>query len=497
MYSLYIVEDEPVVRSALKNIASWEKMGITIVGDAADGSEALAEIRRIKPDMLMTDIRMPVLGGLELLESIKDMEIMSVVLSGYDDFTYAKKAIEQNIYAYLLKPLKIDELENVFQRLLIKLAEQKKQKHLFENSGYLLEYFFSMAMCPEYTGTYTKMIYEMDDRYRSDYTWVAAFVVNNADRVILEETLMFWKEKGCAVFTSDNVCYAVIMSKLPFYQEVSSLSAEFKKKYEKFANLNISSGGDVRGLESFVKQADEARTGLLRRTIGNSRGSGLESERLNAAEQVEVFFKLMAETIGELSPFAFSESISHIDAVRTLDHRQLGFFCAEIYVLFLNRLKNENITIEAQTAEEVHELLGNCSSNTSVLKTVNDCMVETALLARQYLSENNPVTARIKQYIKKNYAKKPSLTDLAEQFHYNQNYMSTFFKEKTGENISDYWQGVRLKKAESLLRSTSHQISEISELVGYSDYRHFCTVFKKKHGVSPMQYRMNTIGEKL
>lgn len=129
MYKVLIVEDEDIIRKGLSFLINWEKVGCVVAGEAADGEEGLAMIKRLHPDIVICDIRMPVLGGLDMLTaSIKQYGYQAILLTGYGEFAYAQKAISLGVREYLLKPVDFDKLNTCIQKIVEEFEEKKKVK---------------------------------------------------------------------------------------------------------------------------------------------------------------------------------------------------------------------------------------------------------------------------------------------------------------------------------------------------------------------------------
>lgn len=177
MYRVMIVEDEDLIRKGLVYVFDWSKYGCVVIKEAANGQEALEMIDKEVPDILLTDIRMPILDGLGLLEAIRDLPIETIILSGYDDFNYARKAISYGVSDYLLKPVKDQDLGEV----LIKVCDKIRKKQIAE---YLTN---KMSSLDGYKILDSDIYYSRED-YTSRYTHrVLGFIKDNyRDKISLD-----------------------------------------------------------------------------------------------------------------------------------------------------------------------------------------------------------------------------------------------------------------------------------------------------------------------
>ncbi|MFM1567856.1 response regulator, partial [Helcococcus ovis] len=125
MYKVLLVEDELFIRRGLTYLFNWEKVNCTIIGEAENGQIGLEMIKKLNPDIVILDINMPILGGLDMLKQVKNKNFESIILSGYDEFEYAKDAINQNAIAYLLKPVDYDELKNALNKAISNIKKNK------------------------------------------------------------------------------------------------------------------------------------------------------------------------------------------------------------------------------------------------------------------------------------------------------------------------------------------------------------------------------------
>jgi two-component system response regulator YesN len=135
MYKVLIVEDEEPVRKMLTFLMSWEKVGCVVVGEAADGEEGISMIRRLRPDIVICDIRMPVMDGLEMLEASMDMYgYQTILLTGYGEFEFAQKAISLGVQEYLLKPVDFNKLTVCMQKIVCRFDKQKQLQEQFDTA---------------------------------------------------------------------------------------------------------------------------------------------------------------------------------------------------------------------------------------------------------------------------------------------------------------------------------------------------------------------------
>jgi two-component system response regulator YesN len=482
MYSVLIVDDEPWVVYGLKALIDWESLGYTVIGEAYNGLTALETILEKKPEVVISDIRMPGLNGIELLDQInqKQLDIHVILVSGYAEFEYAQKAVRLGAFDYLLKQVDKDKLTDTLLRLKSVLAENQKAQmglnlfldDLFDllepdnnikisnflaNKGIEFEfphYRFISCLYPHSTvsdagegvGTENGIRYM---RFRTGQNKISILV--NYDE--------FKNPIGLLDFISDNLSNAQCIG----ISSTGIYSAPIAKLYQESDVALFSSlfGQDQRMIE--YKAADHAAA--LTRTI-------LQIELAIKEQKQEQIFKGLDELCGECKSRHML-----IDQISTVYNQIVSL----IYKYYSN--SDANLDIEYLSYYQIVRHYGSIEQLLERIKAIFEQR------AGDELPISNETVKKIIDDIDSSFTEDILLGSLSKQFNISLGYISTLIKKETGKTYTDYVVSKRLNLAKDLLSDASLSIQEIVERVGYKDYFHFNKLFKKHYGITPSKYR--------
>ena len=496
MLKIFLVEDEFVVREGIKNNIDWEAHGYEFCGEAGDGEMAFPMIQKLKPDIVITDIRMPFMDGLSLSRLIKKefpwMEI--ILLTGYEKFEYAKEGIKIGIAQYLSKPINREELLKEIDTLAVKIEEKRKEREMQE-----------------------KYRREMEESFLNDRKEFFRYLVTGAKTVpeLLESA-------GSLELDISALWYNIVLIKVQSMdhtqEEYSKGAVEIEQELKKLDNGEHLLVFD-RNLEgkAFLFKAD-TKEELLR---VQDTYIGHIQKILTDYEKVRYFggIGMPVNRLREL-PSSF-ESASHAFAHRYLVKESRILNCTELKGA--GYLENEDFNISSintkqidrsrikeflrfgdatETVYFVEEYLGDNAMTFDVTPDILQSedntvayiisIIKKALELREKKASNRygNVVAQIKEYIEKNYSDEElSLNLLASHVNFSPNHLSTIFSQQTGNTFSRYLTDYRMNKAKELLRCTGKKASVISTEIGYKDPHYFSYLFKKTQGMTPTQYR--------
>jgi two-component system, response regulator YesN len=525
MHTVMLVDDEMFVRKGLRNLIDWESLGYAVVDEADNGEDALALIKSKKPDLVITDIRMPVLDGLELIgQTLKlNPDTSFIIISGYNDFSYAQQAVRYGIHDFVLKPIDEEELTETLKRLSSKIA---RNKLLGGQSGDLLKERI------------------VDSLIRGDF-----------DKELSEG----WA-KELSVEHSNEIYYAFIEVN-DVYTGGTPPSPEGSMK-ERIALALRNSCAAASGVEVFVKE-HHGRVGFL--ITGEqirAAADGLEifartlqrelSESLNAT--VFLYFGKPIRQFAELaeSYLTAKEALQYKfvldeDKFVTYDKMQAHSVHYQpiddtIYRQLIEQIEEQNferimIGIDAlfqsfrdkrYVSEAVKSAIGSfvngiialihsMEGDERELATLermvgwHDQNVSPAELKRlftEFALESAEVIAKlrkecvkggiqkIKAYIETHYHENISLKSIAAIFYMNPVYLGQLFKKSYGVYFNEYVLQLRIAEAKKLLRQTDLRIYEIAEKVGFSNADYFVTQFEKLEKLTPSEYRNKLLDKK-
>ncbi|MCC3375216.1 response regulator [Cohnella sp. REN36] len=467
MHKVLLVDDESWVVESLKDLVEWERHGYEVVGQARNGAEALEAIRRLSPDVVFTDIRMPEMNGLELIQRGKtaSLPVQFVIVSGYAEFAYAQKALNQGAFAYCLKPFDEIEITGVLARLSRTLKDQNPpgDRALFSLIGEV----------------------EGDQGLR------------------LREEL---RKRGIAERENDGFFVAVSIGAgtLPT-PGVPCLS--FKTGAGKTAYLI----GGGRAADALAAWRDGLPPGI--KGVGVSRGDSdfaLIQDRIEEADALAYqyfiaggpgVFEARPPGEAELNPMLaeMGEAVRERDeaeALRCLDRIEALFRASTLSVRHAFQVYNMAVALLFKLGQSETILYG-YDQLAQAFPDVYAMLDELRALAVRSLgqaeepggeSRNQTFNAML-QHVNRRYREDLSLQGLSEQFFMNPSYISQLFKKEVGETFTAYVTKLRIAQACELLEKSDGSLQDIAEKVGYHDYFYFTRQFKKLTGLTPTHYR--------
>jgi two-component system response regulator YesN len=498
MIKILIVDDEPIVREGLKTIINWETFGYKIIGEGVDGIDGLDKILSLKPDLVLMDIKMPGMYGIELIKEIKDRGYKGkiILLTGYSDFEYAQSAIKLGVSAYLLKPIDEDELINQLNKLyheIQKETEIKKHvkdkilKSILDGNESIENYnnIFSMNELnfdfEQYQVAIVETKYADKEDRRKVYEYINNYFSNrgNVDVLHIEDnsTIMF---KGKEF---NKTGYSLLIN---LYNQ---LSQKFK------VNIFIGLGQAVSNIGDISISHKQAKS-IMKRRFFYEEMNVLTYEKLKSYKKTNLEIEIYSEKlytaveVGDLEKL--HEIFSNIEVL--LKQSECSSEKVKGFSLNLFSKINEKVKVSEPNSKEVlllnEDIISNIYDKTSLRELImfleEEC-VNISKIRSNISSEN--IIERILNYIEKNYYKNLKLETLAEIFNYNSAYLGKMFKSYTNNHFNDYINIVRIEKSKELLMDGNLKVYAISEKVGYKNIDYFYIKFKKYVGLSPKEYR--------
>lgn len=498
MYKVLIADDEKNIRLGIQAMIRREYPEFTTF-IASDGQEALEIIIENEPDIVITDIKMPRMDGIQLIKELQQKEIKAsiVILSGYDDFTYAKEAIKHKVRDYLLKPVNRSELFKTLNLITEELEDSQKMtyQHMDEYRASQLNY---ILLNPNIQKEVVEDLYKKMkiDAYPDGY-----FVgIIETEGKIEEEHLL---DKINQLLLSSNGC-------IPFLDKdrrVTIISADI----ENFSMLKEQLGRDRHFVFSIGISEKEQDIRELKKTYEQA-ATALKYHFLYPRRQVILYenvkekpdvASLPVELINKISNMLGTEREKEIKT----NLRQVMDFDL-IAHSSINYLENLNMAINETIFKGFFKRLGEESLATFELLNKIDniynfdnfheyfhALEDLLMRIHEYNKQIKSVYSEQKYmdraiaYIRENYHKDLNLAVVANYISLNYSYFSHMFKEYIGQNFVDYLKMVRVENAKQLLKETDFKILEISEMVGYKNPKQFARVFREVEGISPKEYR--------
>jgi two-component system response regulator YesN len=517
MYSVILVDDEVFSRIGLRNLIDWKACGFDVTGEADNGEDALALVRRDKPDLVITDIRMPVMDGLELIRRVREDESVSdtefIIISGYDDFAYAQKAVRYGVVDFILKPVDDGELERVLKELANKLDRNKLERQ--RQSLLLNEQMVSALIRGDAPETETAKWAESQG-YRPDDVFRYLLVEVNdlhpwqeKEGPPPEAVRQIIREEGKALMGGDRFPhvhphakrFGLIVPESRFSDPdgldrfAQHLQERLGSRLEAPVYLFFSDA--VQGLAGLKDAYQTANAAALHKYACDSRilfHDRLPDEPLNYMNLDPALFRQLNERVEEGDEESLRAAIDDFfnrfrelrlapEAVKLAVHASVSDV--------LNHIRR--IGIEDAELEHLPPMLGwqDLSLTPEELKRLfANFMMECAdkISARRKDSIKGSMQ-KIKEYIEAHYHENISLKSIAATFYTNPVYLGQLFKKTYGMYFNEFLLSIRIREAKKLLRRTDLRIYEIASRVGFNNADYFVTQFEKIENMTPTEYR--------
>lgn len=528
MLKVFLVEDEIIMREGIKKNVDWSGAGFEFVGEAGDGELAYPLIQKAKPDILITDIKMPFMDGLELSRLVKQElpETRIILLSGYDEFQYAKEAIEIGIAEYLVKPLTsvqlLDAVKKVEQKIVKdkskfgenKDDEEKQRQRLFRHmvSG---KYSFSEVLKEAKeqgiglaANAYNVMLLQIFseeeetvfcekvrtllqklERVANETTNIIVakqsreeydFILKGTDELPLQQLTDACKNELADFFGGEaQMEYVAALgspverfSELKNCYEVASLS--FSKRYLAERNQVIQENTEESG-----KPEDTAELKLGELNVAGMNRRQVEQFLYTGARQeVSAFVEGYFSEIGN----------SNVQSILLRQYVMMDLYVVAVSVLEKSGYRAQDLVERCGDAKEMTAYLTTLEQTKAYVKKVFETVMELRETGSDRKYEG--VLQKAKAYIEENFANDEiSLNAVAAAVSLSPSHFSTIFGQEMGETFVEYLTGVRMEKAKQLLKTTGMKTIDIAFEVGYRDAHYFSNLFKKTQGCTPREYR--------
>ncbi|MFC3799682.1 response regulator [Cohnella sp. GCM10012308] len=515
MYRILLVDDEKLELEAIANYVRWADMGIAVADTAKNGREALQKMSVCKPDIILTDVRMPVMDGLEFARKAKqlDKHVKIVFLSGHDEFQYIKAALAVEAVGYLLKPVDHEELAAVMQRVIRKCEEDNQLLGSAEGLKEKLVRSLAFESDPDSRREWIQKIERLprplplSGRYAIAYASIHAKTPGTRPAELfadIQRELARQGERHYAWYLDEERFCAI------YYPEPTALPGERNEaaafwlalsdafKARGTAALSVGLSGEGRHLIELHDRFEEAKLAHSSRFYDGGRAvyayGPFESPRMPTVDPAAA-----AAGIGA--------AISHA-RLDDIDRLVAGFLAPYA----ANRTPREMIVsdtahllseLERHYAPLLEATEGARERQEANWKTMLEpdslaelraqlcdwCRALAGMIEAREQDKHMPIVQRVMESIDVRYSQSLTVEQLAAEVYLSPNYIRTLFKEKSGETILEYLTKVRIKRAAELLKDRSLRVHEISKAVGYENVSYFCALFQKHRGVTPNDYR--------
>ena len=519
-YKVFFVEDEIITREGIRDNVDWRASGFEFCGEASDGELALSLLHAAQPDVLITDIKMPFMDGLQLSKIVRERMpwVKIIILSGHDEFEYAQKAISLGITDYLLKPVTVHKLQTVLQKLNVQLDQERKeqenlkrlQEQIEDNRAMLRERLLFKLMVGSVSPAdavekgqmlgldliarhYLVVILKLElgdrteqydhDEYQQVQQVLTGLAEKNPDIFVLKRDWgdMILIMKGSTPeyleeerdLLLEEISQAVTKTRYRLSIGMGASKERIADICQSFVDALVHLQNPVHagraGLNQFVEQRELLK--LDKRVIENYLHCGSKAE----------FERFFSAYVGPLSETALRSALIKnyvfvdvmLATAKLVD--ELG---GEVDKVIPEVNSIETILSNVQSVEQLREQVYNMISIGLAYRDSHP--------SRQHMH----LIRQAKEYIEHQYADPDlSLNEVAAQANLSASHFSSVFSQETDQTFKEYLTEIRINKAKELLRMTTLRSADIAYQVGYNDPHYFSSVFKRNTGLSPIEFR--------
>ena len=523
MYKVFLVDDEIVVREGIRSNFPWDKTEFVLAGEAPDGEIALSMLQDVKPDILITDIRMPFMDGLALCRQVSRTMpwVYIIILSGHDDFAYAREAISLGVKEYLLKPVSGQELLGVLEGIALRIEDDKRQQaslrayreQLASSSRFMKE----KLLLDLYAGANSERILKSARSLQmnllaNNYLVICMQPANEPPAGALADAHSVLQRLADGSGGTAHLCEAyggftlLVLGDNPDDLEERAYglaqSACFDVKRNTGIHLLAGVGVHVTALSEIPHSVNDARAVLdwLKKAPGGHR----QIMSMQDVPQAVELSLLDLDVVAPISQQLRHASVEDVDAI--LDHytKSMGdsstqsvmmanYFFVDI-MLETSRIIRDNHGVP----QEIIPAAFRAQKHNALLQpeeVLPLCryMLERAIVFRdsQGSTRYGGVMRKAKAFISENYTDSNlTLHDVASHVALSNNHFCTVFSQESGGvTFTEYLTSLRISKAKELLSTSAMRTSEIAYAVGYNDPHYFSYLFKKNTGLSPRDFR--------
>lgn len=521
-YRVLLADDEEEIRAGISRKIQWDRLGFGLAGEAGNGREALELAEQLRPDVVLTDIKMPFMDGLELCRHLqKSLPAAKVIMfSGFDEFEYARQAVGMNVFEYILKPINAAELNQVLIRLKEQMDKQRAERRDVENLRrryesslpVLRELFYARLLDGQIPAGQIQSRaaqYELD---LPEGEWIAAvFRVDEREQEFHRDGVLLSLQE-LLENQGENLDWPV---RTALYNDTVAMLVQTGKVYPLL--------GELERLRSLA----QSELGVeITAGVGPACKSLLEIRKSRIGACAALDYRVVMGNqkviyIGDLEPdlsatLCLGEEDQHrlSSAIKLGEEKEVSETIRRLIgriqdsrmdltqcQLFLMEFSTHLIRLARAAGVGLEEVFGSHFTGAVPIEQfcsyeeLEDWCVEKGiclrrLLDKQRMDSAGRVIERAKLFIDEHYADSElSVETLCSYLHLSPAYFSTVFKRETGMSFTNYMTGVRMEEAARLLRETDEKTYLIAEKTGYADPNYFSYVFKRRYAMSPSKYR--------
>lgn len=499
MYKVMLVDDEQLILDGLQKIINWNEFDLEVTTVAKNGQEALEKFIKNNVDIIITDVNMPIKDGLSFVDEIKKINkhVFLIILSGYDEFSYAQQAISLGVEAYILKPVSESELKSILNKTIIKIEElatynnsiksntnktltrelsYQQLEHCVEvmlNSRNINCYFITTILTNTTNSNLMDKIENVIKKNSSNIGSSFEIVYENTNKIHIINYLMQSIEINQAEMFATQ-----ILKELVYSHKIDAF-VSFSKPIKTINEL-------ADEIKYLTKSIRFVLTDGFNKTITHKRFDDVKNHTIDATKTITYINNLIIDN----KPNIIKKYIDNLFSSQ-LTPKDIDEISAKILILIDDIFYEFNLSEFYKKQDLVYSITSLCNKN-NILDIKNYLWQEiskiTSFMHNRTL-KYTPVVRQSMRIIKENYSENITIKLLAKKLNVHPSYLGQLFYKETGESFSYYLNKIRNEKAKELILNTDMKISAIAQKVGYTDTSYFYKKFKKYHGIVPSMIR--------
>ncbi len=526
MYKLLIVDDEPLVQVGIKSMLPWNSLNIEIIGIASNGQTALSIIESNMPDIIITDIKMPIMSGLELVkicrERYEDKQPAFIILTSYEDFSFAREALSYGVSDYLVKiDLTPDTLRTSIEKIIQKLEKDNKKK-LSTTGNFSVNYYdkFFISLLHNMFEDRTQFELQRQElQLKFDHAgYVCCYcqiLGNSSGELTDEKQLNLFHtafQMGKELFSKYHICHTIALDLRHFavifcyenlkdftIEELRSILDSVNTTLHNYYNVSLHSGIGTLVTDSLaIAESYQYSRDAFSNTDSNKPtvffDDCIKQESYKKSFNFSIFKDSLARAYEEYDAELLHSTMTEIIALFKAHPSNFlqAMDCAS-NILYLS------ISLLQSGEEIVSELFSDSPDNYRTLykMTSMDQVISWLTYFRDSLCAHfiehrkevrKPIVSQVRNYIKEHVTEHLSLNEVAAVFGISPNYLSQLFKKYNDVGYNDFVTQCKIDEARKLLGNSDYKVYEVAEMLGFESAFYFSKVFKKVVGVPPTEY---------
>jgi len=522
MYRVVVIDDENTIRRGIVNLINWNELDCEVVAEFSNGLDTVNYLKNNQVDIVVSDIKMPGMNGIQLAEYICNncIQTKMIILSAYSDFEYAKQAIKFKVFDFVIKNGFAKELPEVIKKAAATIKKEREessklitvQRSVFENINDVKEKFIL-----EYLLGYTEDINVIKRKFESLNIILDSFIViiceimaedseflNNIHAEIKKSISLGFEGFYHISLVVDRELVATVVSLKEnsnnTVNQIKNLCSNILFMINEFLNVNVRFGISLihDRLDELAKAYQESKTALTYIFDENKRISTFaeynEGQKCVNEVCVNKYVERIVNSL-ETGNITVARSIleqlfnEYISRNFTIEDIKVGALaiCTSCLMLLSAYMTEDNMHIEY--SEIIYKRINKCKYINRLCEIVNECIQYVFDAMNTNVSNQKQIVNDINNYIMKNFSRKITLNDIASNLHISCSYLSRLYKKEQGETIINFLNKTRIEMAKKLLKNTALRISDVANEVGFDDPAYFTHVFIKYTRSSPKDFR--------